>query len=107
MRVPVLFSLAAVLLAQEPRAAAPRTAGPDSQYQLGPDSLPREGVPKGEIRGPYNLPSAVFPGTSHTWWVYVPVQYDAATPASLMIFNDGQYFKYARATYGRRTCSTT
>ena len=28
---------------------------PDSQYRLGPDSMPQEGVPKGEIRGPYTL----------------------------------------------------
>ena len=25
--------------------------GPDSQYRLGPDSLPQEGVPRGEIKG--------------------------------------------------------
>jgi enterochelin esterase family protein len=38
------------------------------------------------------LPSEVFPGTQHTYWVYVPAQYDPANPASLMIFNDGQAF---------------
>jgi enterochelin esterase family protein len=65
---------------------------PDIHYHLGPDSLPQEGVPKGEIRGPFTLPSQVFPGTSHTYWVYVPAQYDPAKPASLMIFNDGQAF---------------
>src|SRR5207249_7373911 len=26
-------------------------------------------------------------------WVYVPVQYNAKTPASLMVLNDGQAFK--------------
>ena len=66
---------------------------PDSHYQLGPDSLPREGVPKGEVRGPFTLPSQAYPGTQHTYWVYVPAQYDPAVPASLMIFNDGQAFK--------------
>lgn len=65
---------------------------PDSQYRLGPDSMPQEGVPKGEIRGPFILPSKVYPGTQHTYWVYVPAQYDPAVPASLMIFNDGQAF---------------
>lgn len=45
---------------------------PDIQYRLGPDSLEQEGAPKGEIRGPFTLPSEVFPGTSHTYWVYVP-----------------------------------
>ena len=54
---------------QSPPVARPN---PDSQYRLGPDSLPQEGVPKGEIRGPYTLPSQVYPGTQHTYWVYVP-----------------------------------
>jgi enterochelin esterase-like enzyme len=70
----------------------PQGPNPDIHYQLGPDSLAQDGVPKGEIRGPFTLPSAAFPGTQHTYWVYVPAQYDPATPASLMIFNDGQAF---------------
>jgi enterochelin esterase family protein len=68
--------------------------GPDSQYRLGPDSLPQEGVPRGEIKGPFTLPCQVFPGTQHTYWVYVPAQYDPATPAALMVYNDGQAFKH-------------
>ncbi|HEY1897537.1 MAG TPA: alpha/beta hydrolase-fold protein [Terracidiphilus sp.] len=75
------------------QAAPPAAPSPDSQYRLGPDSLPQEGVPKGEIRGPFTLPSKVYPGTQHTYWVYVPAQYDPAVPASLMVFNDGQAFK--------------
>ncbi len=66
---------------------------PDSQYRLGPDSLPQPGVPKGEIRGPFVLPSQVFPGTQHTYWVYVPAQYDPSKPADLMVFQDGAMFK--------------
>lgn len=66
---------------------------PDSFYQLGPDSLAHDGVPKGEVRGPFVLPSEAYPGTQHTYWVYVPAQYDPAVPASLMIFNDGQAYK--------------
>src|SRR5882762_6153652 len=66
---------------------------PNSQYRLGPDSMPQEGVPKGEIRGPYHIQSNVYPGTQHTYWVYVPAQYDPAAPAALMIFQDGQAFK--------------
>ena len=65
---------------------------PDRYYQLGPDSLPRDGVPKGSVRGPFTLPSEAYPGTQHTYWVYVPAQYDPSTPASLMVFNDGQAF---------------
>jgi enterochelin esterase family protein len=72
---------------------APQPPSPDAFYSLGPDSLPRDGVAKGEVRGPFTLPSEAYPGTQHTYWVYVPAQYDAAVPASLMIFNDGQAFK--------------
>jgi enterochelin esterase-like enzyme len=70
-------------------------AGPDMNqyYTLGPDSLEREGVPKGEVRGPfYLLDSPNYPGTQHTYWVYVPAQYDPAVEADLMIFQDGQAF---------------
>jgi len=74
-------------------AAPPAPPNPDSHYQLGPDSLPRDGVPKGEVRGPFTLPSEAYPGTQHTYWVYVPAQYDPNVAASLMIFNDGQAFK--------------
>ena len=76
-------------LSQNPAPAAPN---PDAFYKLGPDSLEQEGVPKGQMRGPFTLPSTVFPGTQHTYWVYVPAQYSPSTPASLMIFNDGQAF---------------
>jgi enterochelin esterase-like enzyme len=76
-------------LAQQP----PEPPDPDAHYQIGPDSLEREGVAKGEVRGPFILPSQAYPGTQHTYWVYVPAQYDKAIPASLMIFNDGQAFK--------------
>lgn len=81
----------ATALAQIPQQGP----NPDAHYRIGPDSLPQEGVPKGEIRGPFTLPSKVFEGTQHTYWVYVPAQYDPATPSSLMIFNDGQAYKNA------------
>jgi enterochelin esterase-like enzyme len=76
-----------------PQTQTPPPVNTDMHYSIGPDSLPREGVPKGEIRGPFVLPSFAYPGTQHTYWVYVPVQYDPAVAASLMIFNDGQAFK--------------
>src|SRR5258708_22386881 len=80
--------------------AAPQPAGPDMNafYQVGPDSLPHDGVPKGDVRGPFVLPSQAYPGTQHTYWIYVPAQYDAARPASLMIFQDGQAFKDMNGT---------
>ena len=94
-----LFGLARIAIAallngpryfgQNPSPAA----NPDAFYHLGPDSLEQEGVPKGEFKGPYVLPSSIYAGTQHTYWIYVPAQYRASTPASLMIFNDGQAFK--------------
>ncbi len=61
----------------------------DAFYQLGPDSLVRRGVPKGEVLGPFNLPTGFFPGTDHDYWIYVPAQYDGQAEVSLMVFNDG------------------
>jgi enterochelin esterase-like enzyme len=98
-RYALSFVLAASALAQQTAEKAPATpaalqfpANPDIQYRLGPDSFPQEGVPKGEIRGPFTLPSEAYPGTQHTWWIYVPAQYDPSVAASLMIFQDGQAY---------------
>src|SRR5476649_2467270 len=111
MKRTVVFALAAAItgaaaiaFAQAPapqaQGAGPRTQppmppgpNPNSQYRLGPDSMPQECVPKGEIRGPFTLPSNAYPGTQHTYWVYVPAQYDPAVPAALMVYQDGQAFK--------------
>jgi enterochelin esterase-like enzyme len=84
-----IFAVTGIGALAQNRATDPN---PDLYYRLGPDSLEQDGVPKGQIRGPFILPSEVYPGTTHTYWVYVPAQYDPATPASLMIFNDGQAF---------------
>ena len=86
--VGLLTLVGMVVVGQEP-AKGPN---PDSQYRLGPDSLPQEGVPKGEIRGPFVLPSQAYPGTQHTYWVYVPKQYNPKVPAALMVYQDGQAF---------------
>lgn len=101
-----IAALIAVPSAQAPAQPAPaappaqagrgqQPPGPDMNqyYTLGPDSLEREGVPKGELRGPfYLLDSPNYPGTQHTYWVHVPAQYDPAVAADLMIFQDGQAF---------------
>jgi enterochelin esterase-like enzyme len=73
-------------------AAFAQSPNPDAFYKLGPDSLPQDGVPNGEIRGPFKIDSKAYPGTFHTYWIYVPAQSDRSVPASLMIFNDGQAF---------------
>lgn len=92
--VPLLLA-AAILL---PGAFAQRPfAEKDVYYRLGPDSLPQDGVPKGAIRGPFTLPSKAFPGTQHTYWVYVPAQYEPKSPAHLMVFNDGHAYMNPQA----------
>ncbi|MFO0808425.1 MAG: alpha/beta hydrolase-fold protein [Gemmataceae bacterium] len=84
-----VVAVLAILLA----GASAFAQGLDSLYKLGPDSLEQEGVPHGKFVGPITLPCNVYPGTQHTYWVYVPAQYDAARPTRLMVFNDGQAFK--------------
>jgi enterochelin esterase-like enzyme len=78
-----------------------RPAGPDYDafYALGPDSLVRRGVPKGEVAGPFKLATAVFPGVEHDVWVYVPAQYDPDTEVSLMVFNDGATYLQSDGYY--------
>jgi enterochelin esterase-like enzyme len=77
---------------QRPPDPAPPGPNPNSQFRLGPDSLPQDGVPKGEIKGPFHIQSNAYPGTQHTYSVYVPAQYDAAIPTAIMVFQDGQAF---------------
>ena len=60
-------------------------------YSLGPDSRPKEDVPKGALHHDI-WHSDIFPGTVRDYWVYVPAQYDEAKPACLMVFNDGQSY---------------
>src|SRR5688500_9657251 len=69
----ILGSASTGLFSQSQPAPAPN---PDVFYHLGPDSMPQDGVPKGEIHGPFTLPSDAYPGTQHTYWVYVPAQYN-------------------------------
>lgn len=73
-------------------ALAAWAAATDDVYQPGPDSLPQPGVPIGRVTPWEKLPSQAYPGTLHDYCIYVPAQYDAAKPAALMIFQDGQAF---------------
>src|ERR1700753_1587074 len=94
-----LLTITAILLLQS--AGLGQTTAPargrgnnnDAFYHLGPDSQRMDGVPHGRFIRPTTLPRQGYPGTQHPYWVYIPAQNDAATPAALMIFNDGQAFK--------------
>ncbi len=101
LAVPLFLSLAALAGAQntgtppKPPAAKPQAEdrANDRFYRLGDDSKPQEGVPQGKFTEAKVIPSKVFPGTQHTYWVYVPAQYDPSKPTAVMIFNDGQALK--------------
>lgn len=76
MKILAIFFVSAVLL-----------QGAD--YVLGPDSQPQPGVPKGSVTKYQLAPGKFYPGTPHTYSVYVPAQYDAAKPTPFMIYLDG------------------
>jgi gluconolactonase len=61
-------------------------------YVLGPDSHPQTGVPQGAVTKYELKPGRFYPGTPHTYSIYVPAQYDAAKPTPFMIFLDGSGF---------------
>jgi enterochelin esterase-like enzyme len=81
-------------------ASAATAAPTDDVYKLGPDSEYQPGVPQGKVSEPLTLESkSVYPGTTRNYWVYVPAQYDAKKPASLMVFQDGHFFVNTKGEY--------
>jgi enterochelin esterase-like enzyme len=60
----------------------------DDTYKYGPDSERHDGVPKGVINT-HTWESKIYANTKRTYYVYVPAQYNANSPAALMVFQDG------------------
>lgn len=58
-------------------------------YELTHDHEEQDGVPQGTVISNEPLESTVYPLTRRAWWTYVPAQYDAATPAPVLFFQDG------------------
>lgn len=83
-------------------SAATRVNADDSQYELGSDSMVKEGVPQGEVTD-HIWKSDVFPGTIRRYSVYVPSQYDGAKPAALMVFQDGHTYVDANGQFRATT----
>lgn len=58
-------------------------------YELGPDSMEQDRVPRGTVTKSTWTSEKVYPGTVRDMWVYVPAQYDGKQPACVMVFQDG------------------
>ncbi len=58
-------------------------------YETPPDGRERSDVPKGTVKQMPPWQSKIFEGTKRDWWVYVPAQYRPASPAAVMVFQDG------------------
>jgi enterochelin esterase-like enzyme len=56
---------------------------------FGPLSYLQPGVPSGKLSGPSVYTSKIYDGMKSEYWIYAPSQYDAKTPAALMVFQDG------------------
>lgn len=96
----VLIAMLGAWLAQAPLPPAPKPLPPGADaYTLGPDSAEKAGVPKGTIHGPLVWKSTVFPETWREYWVYVPAQYRAGTPAAVMVFQDGHAYVDVKGSY--------
>jgi enterochelin esterase family protein len=79
------FSLVAMVLFLRPVLAS-------DDYKLGPDSMPKPGVPQGKVEGPIVWKSEVFAGTTREYYIYIPAQYDGSTAANVMVFQDGHAY---------------
>lgn len=66
-----------------------RCVAQDEQYKLPPEATRQADVPVGKLEGPFTLTSTIYPGTTRQYWLYIPAQYDPATPACSMIVQDG------------------
>jgi enterochelin esterase family protein len=82
------FAIVAAMLCLALPAFAEGTRKP-VDYPLSADSQVKA-VPHGQVIGPVEFHSKVFPGTVRRYWVYVPAGYQASNPPNLLVFQDGQ-----------------
>ena len=90
----LLVILTVTTSAHKTIAGAGAPSGTDN-YQLGPDSKPQEGVPRGKLI-PAQITSKVYDGRVFNYQIYVPAEYDGSKPAAVMVFQDGG--NYVRET---------
>lgn len=63
---------------------------PLTNLELTPDHFPQEDAPTGDLLGPYEIHSDIIAGTVRRYWLFIPDQYEPTTPASVLVFQDGQ-----------------
>jgi sugar lactone lactonase YvrE/enterochelin esterase-like enzyme len=83
------FALLACLFVLSFGVAAQPPAQPQETYPPHPDSVVKDGVPKGEIITLNFEHSKIFPGTWREVKIYVPAQYKPDTPACVYVNQDG------------------
>ena len=71
----------------------------EATAQENPDRNVQSGVPQGKVTSGTFESSQIFPGTSRDFSVYVPAQYDASKPASLMVFMDGRAYANPKGAF--------
>lgn len=59
---------------------------------FGPLSYLQSGIPAGTLSPKIIHTSKIYDGMKSEYWIYVPAQYDAQTPAALMVFQDGEWY---------------
>jgi enterochelin esterase family protein len=65
----------------------------DAPYHPCPEAHPDEGIARGTIAAHIDwAQSRIYPGTLRDIHVHVPAHVDRATPARLIVFNDGAYY---------------
>src|SRR5215470_5550351 len=62
-------------------------------YATPPEARKQPGTSEGKLIQQSKWTSKIFEGTTRDWWVYVPAQYKAESPACVMVFQDGQNAK--------------
>lgn len=59
---------------------------------FGPLTYLQPGVPSGILSDKIIHTSKIYDGMKSEYWIYVPAEYDAKTPAALMVFQDGGWY---------------
>jgi sugar lactone lactonase YvrE/enterochelin esterase-like enzyme len=80
----IVLSVAAAFACVGASAAANLLPSNDN-YEVGPDSKPQPGVPKGKTFSFEFAGSKIYPGTSRSVTVYVPAQYTGDKPACVYV----------------------